>query len=128
MIAITVMGAIWGLVGMVIGVPLFATAVELTNEYLDTRLKKKGLPTETESYYGAQTKEKISPERRRRPAKRKNNAKERKRAHLRAGSENDQVKLYLLAQKHELLTSPTEEALSKFREEYLALRTSARHR
>lgn len=48
MIAITVMGAIWGLVGMVLGVPLFATIIELTNEFLNKRLRDKGLPTEIE--------------------------------------------------------------------------------
>ena len=48
MIAITVMGAIWGLVGMVLGVPLFATIIELTNEFLNKRLQDKGLPTEIE--------------------------------------------------------------------------------
>lgn len=48
MIAITVMGAIWGLAGMVLGVPFFATIIELTNEFLNKRLEKKGLPTESE--------------------------------------------------------------------------------
>ena len=46
MIAITVMGAIWGLAGMVLGVPFFATIIELTNEFLNKRLEAKGLPTE----------------------------------------------------------------------------------
>ncbi len=46
MIAITVMGAIWGLAGMVLGVPLFATVIELTNEFLNKRLQDKGLSTE----------------------------------------------------------------------------------
>ena len=48
MIAITVMGAIWGLAGMVLGVPFFATIIELTNEFLNKRLEAKGLPTEVE--------------------------------------------------------------------------------
>ncbi len=48
MIAITVMGAIWGLAGMVLGVPFFATIIELTNEFLNKRLEAKGLPTEIE--------------------------------------------------------------------------------
>ncbi|MBO5930839.1 MAG: AI-2E family transporter [Clostridia bacterium] len=48
MIAITVMGAIWGLAGMVLGVPLFATIIELVNEFLNKRLEKKGLSTEIE--------------------------------------------------------------------------------
>ena len=43
MIAITTMGALWGLVGMVIGVPLFATVLELTNDWLNKRLEKRGL-------------------------------------------------------------------------------------
>ncbi len=46
MISITVMGAIWGLAGMVLGVPLFATIIELTKEFLNKRLEAKGLPTE----------------------------------------------------------------------------------
>ncbi len=54
MIAITTMGTLWGLAGMVLGVPLFATVLELTNRGLDKRLAKKGLPTLTDSYY-AQT-------------------------------------------------------------------------
>lgn len=49
MIAITVMGAVWGLAGMVLGVPFFATIIELTNEFLNKRLEKKGLSTEFES-------------------------------------------------------------------------------
>ena len=49
MISITVMGAIWGLAGMVLGVPLFATIIELTNEFLNKRLQDKGLPTKTDS-------------------------------------------------------------------------------
>ena len=48
MIAITVMGAVWGLAGMVLGVPFFATVIELVNEFLNKRLEKKGLPTEIE--------------------------------------------------------------------------------
>ena len=51
MIAITTMGSLWGLVGMVIGVPLFATVLELTGAFLDKRLEKKGLPSNTEYYY-----------------------------------------------------------------------------
>ena len=49
MISITVMGAIWGFAGMILGVPFFATIIELTNEFLNKRLQDKGLPTETEN-------------------------------------------------------------------------------
>ena len=51
MIAITTMGTLWGLVGMIIGVPLFATVLELTGEVLEARLKEKGRSTETDDYY-----------------------------------------------------------------------------
>ena len=51
LIAITTMGAVWGFIGMVVGVPLFATVLELTGEFLDSRLKKKGLSTRTADYY-----------------------------------------------------------------------------
>ena len=49
MIAITVMGAVWGLAGMVLGVPLFATILELTDRHLEKKLREKGLPTDTDA-------------------------------------------------------------------------------
>lgn len=51
MIAITMMGSLWGFVGMLLGVPLFATLLELTDEYVVARLQKKGLPSGVENYY-----------------------------------------------------------------------------
>jgi len=51
LIAITTMGSLFGFVGMIIGVPLFATVLELTGRYLDKKLKEKGLSTETNDYY-----------------------------------------------------------------------------
>lgn len=45
-IAITTMGSLAGLVGMVLGVPLFATVLELSNTYLEKRLRKKGISAE----------------------------------------------------------------------------------
>lgn len=51
MIAIIVMGSLWGLVGMLLGVPLFATILELTDELATNRLQKKGLPSGVENYY-----------------------------------------------------------------------------
>jgi hypothetical protein len=50
MIAILTMGSLWGLLGMVLGVPLFATVIELWNIFLDSRLAKKGLSSNTEVY------------------------------------------------------------------------------
>ncbi|MBR2722507.1 MAG: AI-2E family transporter [Clostridia bacterium] len=49
-VAITVMGSLWGFVGMLLGVPIFATVLELGSAYLDNRLRKKGLPVETRYY------------------------------------------------------------------------------
>ena len=60
MIAITVMGAIWGLAGMVLGVPLFATIIELTKEFLNKRLQNKGLSTEIEENDTEKTKKRRS--------------------------------------------------------------------
>ena len=51
LIAITVMGNLFGLMGMVIGVPIFAVIIELGKRALDERLKKRGRPTDTVEYY-----------------------------------------------------------------------------
>lgn len=50
-IAIATMGALWGFAGMILGVPLFATVLELASEFFVTRLQKKGLPSGLENYY-----------------------------------------------------------------------------
>ncbi len=60
MIAITTLGTLWGLAGMVLGVPLFATVLELTGQYLDKRLTAKGLPLSTDSYYGTVSRSTVS--------------------------------------------------------------------
>lgn len=49
--AILVAGEFLGLVGMVIGVPLFAIFYSLVKEFIEDKLKKKGLKTETKDYY-----------------------------------------------------------------------------
>lgn len=48
--AIMVAGKFLGLVGMVIGVPIFAVFYTLLKEFIEDRLKKKGLKVETEEY------------------------------------------------------------------------------
>lgn len=48
--AITLFGGLFGIVGMLIGVPCFTIIYELFNEFTDKRLKKKNLPMETEYY------------------------------------------------------------------------------
>ncbi|WP_294373990.1 AI-2E family transporter [uncultured Clostridium sp.] len=48
--AILVAGKFLGIVGMVIGVPLFAVIYSLLKEVVEAKLKKKGMKTETEDY------------------------------------------------------------------------------
>ncbi len=53
-VAITVSGGLWGLVGMFIGVPLFAVLRQAVKELVESRLQKKHLPTETTAYMDKQ--------------------------------------------------------------------------
>ena len=47
------MGAYLGLIGMIIGVPIFAMILTVCNEIIETKLKANGLPTDTAEYYPA---------------------------------------------------------------------------
>lgn len=49
--AILVAGKFLGIVGMIVGVPLFAVIYSLLKEVVEGRLKKKGLKTDTKDYY-----------------------------------------------------------------------------
>jgi len=49
-VAILVGGGLWGVVGMFVGVPLFACVYTALRNYSAWRLARKGLPTETENY------------------------------------------------------------------------------
>ncbi len=53
LVAITIMGAYFGFVGMVVGVPVFATIIIIVNELIETKLRKKGMPDTIEDYYPA---------------------------------------------------------------------------
>ena len=53
LIAISVMGSVGGFVGILLGVPLFATVLALTEERLTRRLRSRGLSSATENYYPA---------------------------------------------------------------------------
>ncbi len=48
--AVIIMGGTLGLVGMFIGVPIFATIYMVTKNVVEKRLKKKNLPVDTQSY------------------------------------------------------------------------------
>ncbi len=50
-ISIAICSAMWGFVGMIVGVPIFAVIIELIKRMLENRLRKKGEPTDTEDYY-----------------------------------------------------------------------------
>lgn len=48
--AITVMSGLFGIWGMFLGVPIFAVIYDLVAEFVNERLKKKNLPTDTAEY------------------------------------------------------------------------------
>lgn len=50
-IAIIVMGDLFGIFGMLIGVPVFAVGITIVKEMVETKLRKKGKPTDTAEYY-----------------------------------------------------------------------------
>ncbi len=52
-IAIAICSTLWGVVGMLIGVPIFAVVIELIKRMLEERLRAKGEPTDTLDYYPA---------------------------------------------------------------------------
>lgn len=49
--SILVFGKLLGLVGMIIGVPLFAVLYTIIKEIIESKLKKKGLNTDTKDYF-----------------------------------------------------------------------------
>ncbi len=50
-IALATMGSLWGFTGMILGIPLFASILKLSDRYTEKTLQNKGLPSEIESYY-----------------------------------------------------------------------------
>ena len=105
-IAITIMGAIWGLVGMVVGVPLFATILELTDKYLNKKLHSKGISAD------AISKEELD----------KADTSHQKKADGGIGTltegERRRILAFTLATRHHTLTESNEAALSAFAKEY----------
>ena len=49
--ALAIMGGIWGIFGMIVGVPLFAVIIISVKRFSEKRLAQKGLPTELDFYY-----------------------------------------------------------------------------
>ena len=52
-IAIAICSAMWGVVGMIVGVPIFAVVIEMIKRMLEKKLTAKGEPTDTMAYYPA---------------------------------------------------------------------------
>ncbi len=52
-IALCIMGSLFGILGLLIGVPLFATVLSLADTLIRHRLQEKGRPDEVENYYAA---------------------------------------------------------------------------
>ena len=52
-IAIAICSAMWGVAGMIIGVPIFAVVIEMVKRMLERRLAAKNEPTDTLAYYPA---------------------------------------------------------------------------
>ncbi len=50
-VAIAICSTLWGVMGMIIGVPIFAVVIELIKRMLEKRLIAKGEPTDTLDYY-----------------------------------------------------------------------------
>lgn len=48
--SILLFGGLWGIVGMLVGVPLFAVIYEMISDYINARLASRKLSTETEHY------------------------------------------------------------------------------
>ena len=51
LVSITVAGGLFGFAGMLLGVPVFAVIYMLVDDFVVSRLKKKGRPVDTPDYY-----------------------------------------------------------------------------
>lgn len=50
-VAVVIMGDFFGVIGMIVAVPIFAILFTILKEFTETRLAKKGLKTSTRAYY-----------------------------------------------------------------------------
>ena len=49
--SILVFGNLWGVFGMIVGVPLFAVIIDIFTKFVNMRLKNKGMSSDTKDYY-----------------------------------------------------------------------------
>lgn len=128
LIAIITMGAVWGVVGLFLGVPLFASILVLIDELTVSRLQKKGLPSGLENYYASDIT--IDPVKRTHPnANRLMQRLERSAIRLRTKEESGEHlsgkdklirSTYLLLRKHRILGELTEEDQARLSAEQTA--------
>lgn len=133
--AITTMGAIWGLIGMLLAVPIFATALTLLEDFVEHRLQQKGLPSGTENYYAAdsvvnpaddtqESTDKIVRRFERRVFHLRKKADENGRGDL-TRFERFQLDSYSLARKYHLFSDPSDEVIALFAAEEAAIAAAA---
>jgi len=133
MIALTTMSSLWGLFGMIVGVPLFATVLELSEEGIMLRLQRKGLPSGLANYYAndamvdpiknAHISSDKSAQRFERTALRIRNMQENGEPLKR--KERLILLLYRLAHKYHLLSEMTDETHARFSAEQAAVDAAA---
>lgn len=120
LIAITTMGAIWGFAGMILGVPLFATIMELSTSILDARLRKKGLPVDT-AHYASDTIQEETEEKqpffRRLFAARHTSKAESGRSSALTDAEKLQIETYAIARRNRIFSENSAEAMAQFKAE-----------
>lgn len=133
--AITTMGAIWGLMGMLLAVPIFATLLTLLEDFIEKRLQAKGLPSGTENYYASDSV--VNPtednregtdrivQRFQKRVFRLRNKMEQQGAEDLTRFEKLQLDTYALARKYHLFSEPSDEVLALFAAEEAAIAAAA---
>ncbi len=109
LVSITLMGSIWGLFGMVLGVPIVATVMELFGPVLKKRLEAKGIHEEEPEAPPTPKKTRRRLFRR----MREDPSVDRGLGDL-TYSEKHQLDIYALAHKHRIFSESSEEALARF--------------
>lgn len=116
LIAIIVMGNLWGLVGMLVGVPLFATVIELIKWYLEKRLQEKKLAEETDSIPQGTLPEPLEAS----GGSPSDPNEQKKAAVLQGGAgnltqtEHIQLRIYALAKKYRVFHDMTDQTMTDF--------------
>ena len=127
--AVVTMGTLWGITGMVLGVPLFATILALLDRHLEKRLKAKGLPTDTKNYYAPPSAARRAQKQRKRRSKSdpEPEAQTSESTAFEIGEfEAFQLETYRLAKKHRIFFDDSDEARERFAKEEALLRNKSK--